>query len=104
MVTAIYSLDKINGAEIMLLGWVICGIIYLLFCLLMRENRSRQGLRNVLWYLLVSEIVTDVIWAILYYEDGSYVNYGLGSIYGVLIWPIILLTAGTFVTIQNREK
>lgn len=54
MVTAIYSLDKVNGAEIMLSGWIICGVIYLLLCLLIR--------------------------------------------------PVILLTAGTFVMIQNKEK
>ena len=74
MVTAIYSLDKVNGADVMLLGWIICGAIYLLACLLIRENRRRHGLWNILWYLLVSEIVTDIIWAILYYEDGSYVK------------------------------
>lgn len=104
MVTAIYSLDKVNGAEVMIFGWVVCAVIYVIGCFLPKGNRSWQGCREIFWYLLASEIVTDIIWTILYYEDGHYINHGLGSIYGVLIWPMILLAAGIFVTMQNKEK
>lgn len=31
-----------------------------------------------------------LIWVIIYYHNGSYINYGIGAVYGLLLWIPVL--------------
>ena len=84
MVTAIYSLTFVHGAELWLLFLGICVVIYLCIGLLIKQNRTKKGIKNMLIGLLIAEVFTDLIWAIIYYHNGTYINYGIGAVYGLL--------------------
>lgn len=103
MVTAIYSLTFVHGAELWLLFWGICVVVYLCIALLIKQNRTKKGFKNILIGLLIAEVITDLIWAIMYYHNGTYLNYGIGAIYGLLLWiPVLVVTLIT-VTIKNSK-
>ena len=103
MVTAIYSLTFVHGAELWFLFWGICVIIYLAIGLLIKQNRTQKGIKNMLIGLLIAEVITDLIWAITYYHNGAYMNYGIGAVYGLLLWiPVLVVTLIT-VTIKNSK-
>ena len=103
MVTAIYSISKVHGAELWLLFWLVCVVIYFGVSMLLKKNRSKQGVKNVVMGLLIAEVVIDLVWAIIYYHNGTYLNYGIGAVYGVLLWIPILLVTLVVVTAKNRK-
>ena len=104
MVTAIYSLSQVHGAELWLLFWFICLIAYLILCFAIKCNRTKQGRKNVFIGLLVAEVVVDLTWAIIYYRNGVYINYGIGAVYGMLIWIPALIITAIIVSYKNRTN
>lgn len=103
MITAIYSLSQVHGAELWLLFWIICVVAYLGISFLIKRNRSKTGIKNVLVGLLIAEVIIDLMWAVIYYHNGTYLNYGIGAVYGILLWVPILTVTLIFVTIKNRR-
>ena len=96
MVTAVYSLSHVHGAELWLLFWAICFAAYFGICMLIKQNRTKHGIKNVLIGMLIAEVMIDLIWAIIYYHNGTYLNYGLGAVYGLLLLvPILMFTEQT---------
>lgn len=101
MVTAIISLGQVHGAEAWIVGWVVCLIAYFAILLPMKANRGSS--KNVFFWFLIAEIVTDLCWALVYYENSVYLNYGIGAVYGLLLWPVALIAAGIIATMQNKK-
>jgi len=103
MVTAIYSLSQVHGAELWLLFWLICVVVYLVISFLVKRNRSKSGIKNVLVGLLIAEVIIDLMWAVIYYHNGTYMNYGIGAVYGLLLWIPILIATLVIATAINRK-
>ena len=103
MVTAIYSLSQVHGAELWLLFWLVCIVVYLGISFLIKDNRTKKGVKNVLIGLLIAEVTNDLVWAIIYYHNGTYLNYGIGAVYGLLLWIPILVVTLVIITAQNRK-
>lgn len=101
MVTAIISLGQVRGAELWLIGWLVCVAAY--FAILLPMKLNRGGAKNVLFWFLVAEVLTDFGWAIVYYDNPGYINYGVGAVYGLLLWPLALIAAGIIATVQNKK-
>ena len=104
MVTAIYSLSQVHGAELWLLFWFICLVAYLILCFAIKCNRTKQGRKRVFIGLLVVEVVVDLIWAIIYYRNGVYINYGIGAVYGMFIWVPALIITAIIVSYKNKSN
>lgn len=104
MVTAIYSLSQVHGAELWLLFWLVCVVIYLGISLLFKHNRTSKGVKNVLIGLLIAEMIIDIIWAVIYYHNGTYLNYGIGAVYGLSLWVPILVVTLFVITAKNRKS
>ena len=49
-------------------------------------------------------MITDLIWAIMYYHNGTYLNYGIGAVYGLLLWIPVLVVTLIIVTIKNGKN
>lgn len=103
MITVIYSLAHVHGAELWLLFWVVCALAYLVICRAIRYNRMRGAFKRVLIGLAIAEIAIDLIWALIYYHNGTYLDYGIGAMYGLPLWVFALLIAGVVVTIKNKK-
>ena len=102
MVTAIYSLSQVHGAELWLLFWFLCLVAYLILCFAIKCNRTKQGRKRVFIGLLVVEVVVDLIWAIIYYRNSVYINYGIGAVYGMFVWVPALIIAAIIVSNKNK--
>lgn len=103
MVTMIYAwLDGVQGMEITLLAYAVCVLAYFGFCFLFRANRC--GKCKVLLGWLVSEAACDVFWFLYYYQNGSYVNRGIGGATSCFLLPILLLAAALAVTALNHDQ
>ena len=103
MATAIYSLSFVHGAELWLLFWLVCVIAYMGLCFMIKPNRTRRGIKTVFIGLLVAEVLIDVIWAVIYYHNGTYLNYGVGAVYGLVLWVPILVITLIVVTMKNKK-
>lgn len=103
MVTAIYSLSQVHGAELWLVFWFVCVVAYLGISFLIRYNRTKKGIKNVFIGLLVAEVIIDLTWAIIYYHNGTYLNYGIGTVYGLLLWVPVLAVTLAIIAAKNRK-
>ena len=103
MVTAIYSISQVHGAELWLLFWLVCVVVYLGIGFLIKDNRTKNGVKNVLIGLLIAEVIIDLVWAIIYYHNGTYLNYGIGAVFGLLLWVPILAVTLVVVTVKNKK-
>lgn len=104
VVTAIYALGQIHGAEIWLLFWFICVIVYTGICLSWKSNRSKQGIKTMLIGLLIAEVIVDFIWALICYYNTDCLNYGIGAVYGLFTWIPLLLIMAVIVTVKNKKS
>ena len=104
MMTAISSIGQGYGAEYWLAGWLLCAALYFVFLLIQEVNRTRTGAVHVVVWFLISEALTDLIWAVVYYGNPGYINYGVAAVYGLLLWPVLLLAAGAIASAQNRNS
>ncbi len=102
MITSIYSLSHVHGAELMLIYWFVCAVVYYCGCLFIKENRNH--IKTILLGLLDDEIFIDFAWALIYYDQGLYVNHGIGAAYGLLLWPCLLMMTALVVTLINISK
>lgn len=104
MITAIISITQVHGAEVWLAGWLLCAALYFVFLLIREVNRTSTTAKNVVFWFLAAEFFTDLIWAIIYYGNPGYINYGIAAVYGLLLWPVLLLAAGAIASAQNRNS
>ena len=91
MLTAVYSLGRVNGAEIWLVGWLICAVVFVLAGFLRKENRNVREFGRRLNGLLAAGAVVDLIWFCLYCPDGEYANPGIAGVYFLILWPVLLV-------------
>ena len=68
-----------------------------------RPNRTKAGVKAVFIGLMAAELIIDFVWAAIYYHNGSYINYGIGAIYGLFMWIPVLTAAYIIVTFRNRK-
>lgn len=101
MITAIISLGQVRGAGFWMIGWFLCAVAYFAVFLPKKANRGKS--KNVLFWFLIGEVLTDLVWAVVGYNNCVYINYGIVAIYGLLLWPIVLGIAGIIATIQNKK-
>ena len=104
MLVSLYALGKVVGAEVMLIGVLVCAALYLAAGLIPRCGRARKGRRAVWLGLLGAELVCDGAWWLLYFPDGDYHNHGIGGVYGALLWPLLLLVVGGVVWAVNAGR
>ncbi len=104
MITSIYSLGKVTGAGMWVFGYFVCILIFVLICAMFKANRTRKGVVTLALSLIISEIICDTAWYLIFYSGGSYHNYGIRGAYSIFLWPVILLIAGLIGTRQNMSR
>ena len=105
MIAAMESILQVQGGELWFLFWAAGAVLYLGVCFLFRQNRTKRGVKACLLGLLAAEAAVDLAWAFLYDHNGVYRNYGIGAVYGLLLWIPLLAAAAVAVTVKNgRDK
>ena len=102
MITSMISLSYVYGAELMLILWFVCALVYVIGCLMIKANRNH--IKSILLCLLCAEILIDITWAFIYYDQGSYINHGIGAAYALLIWPFLLMMTALLITLKNQAQ
>ena len=103
MITAIYSLTQVQGAELWLLFWCISLVSYIGIGYKLKINHTKQGIKNMLIGLLIAEVANDLVWSIAYYFNGTLLDYGIGLTYGLCLWVPLLVVTLIIVTIKNKR-
>jgi hypothetical protein len=103
MITAIISTAYVNSAEMWLIGWFTCSLIYFAVLLLSKRNRTKDGIKDILLCFLSAEFIVDLVWALIYYDSSGYVNHGIGAVYWLLLWPVALAACGVFAAKLNKK-
>ena len=95
-------LDGIVGMEISLLCYAVCTAAYFLFCFLFKANRT--GKKRVLLGWVICEIFCDILWYLIFYQDGNYVNHGIGGAAALFLLPLVYFSAGIILSLINYKK
>ena len=103
MITAIFTLLQVRGAELWLLFWCISIVAYIGIGYKLKVNHTKQGIKNMLIGLLIAEVVNDLVWSIVYYFNGTLLDYGIGLVYGLYLWVPLLVVTLIIVTKKNKR-
>ena len=103
MFTSIYALKWVIGANIWLIGCIICLIIAFVAAFSIKTNRKKPNSIVAVIGIILSEILGDVVWFLMYFPNGEYVNMGLASASGLLLYPFILALGVTIVSMINND-
>lgn len=97
MLTALYSVGSVVGADLWMKGVLLTSLAYFLICVSFRRSRSGRGVLAVLMGWLLTELLCDVVWLAEFWPGGMYHNGGLESAVVLLFWPVLLCLAGGIV-------
>lgn len=100
MITAIFTLSQVRGAELWLLFWFFPLVAYIGIGYMLKSNHTKQGIKNLLIGLLITEVVNDLVWSIIYYINDTLLEYGVGLTYGLYLWFSLLVITLIIVTIK----
>ena len=103
MITAIFTLSQVRGAELWILFWGISLVAYIGIGYRLKSNHTKQGIKNLLIGLLIAEVANDLVWSIAYYFNGGLLYYGVGLVYGLCLWVPLLLITLIIVTTKNKR-
>ena len=97
MLTVLYSVGSVVGADLWMKGVLLTSLAYFLICFSFRRSRSGRGVLAVLMGWLLTELLCDVVWLAEFWPGGMYHNGGLESAVVLLLWPVLLCLAGGIV-------
>ncbi|MBP3337330.1 MAG: hypothetical protein J6L59_02860 [Clostridia bacterium] len=84
--------------------WLLSLIGYFVIFMIFPFNRKKRSLKVILIAFLIAEMVFDVIWAILFMQNRVYIEFMVNITYGLFMWLIMLVCAGTVSTLMNYKK
>ena len=97
MLTALYSVGSVAGADLWMKVVLLTSLAYFLICFSFRRSRSGRGVLTVLMEWLLTELLCDMVWLAWFWPGGAYRNDGLGSAVALLLWPVLLCLASGIV-------
>ncbi len=103
MFTAIYALGYVVGAEVWLAGCIVCLLAAGSVSFAIPTNRGKGLLRTALCIALPAALC-DLAWFFVYFPNGDYVNRGLASASGLLLYPLVLILSTVVVTAWNLAR
>lgn len=103
MLTAVYSLGRVRGAEVWLAGWAVCAAVFFLVGFLRKENRNVREFGRRLNGLLFAGAIVDLVWFYSYYPGGTYANPGIAGAYRLLLWPAVLVLTALVLRIWRKH-
>lgn len=104
VIAAMISIGQAQGGEAWLAGWLLCAAFYFVLLLLWKNNQTGANAKNIVFWFLAAECCSDLIWAVVSYGSPATIQYGIAAVYGLLLWPCLLLAAGAIASAQNRKK
>lgn len=104
MLSAVYSVPRVIGGDLMLFIWVACSLVYLICGMFRRQNRGRRGRWQMLVGLLISEALVDVFCFTVFFPAGEYRNWGVGGVYVIVLWPAVLLVVYALTAVFGAEQ
>ncbi len=103
MITAFYALERIFGAEIILIFVLLCFAMSFVLALSVSTNRGNNA-KYTVSATTASALLGDIAMLLIYFPNGVYVNTGLMSIAYLLIYPVCIAVGMITVTLINRDK
>ncbi len=101
MITAIYALDSVVGAEFWLIGCVFCLLLSMAVALGSKNNR--KPLLPTVSAIVLSAVLCDVFWFFRYFPGGEYINMGIASAWQLLLYPLCITVGVSTVTFLNSR-
>lgn len=104
MITSACALGQhITGADIWLAGCVVCFLLACVLSFAARPNRGKNLLRTAAG-LVISAVLCDILWLLIYFPGGEYANPGLAAAGWLLLYPLCLAAGGAAVFCVNKAK
>ncbi len=104
MIAAMISIGQAQGGEVWLAGWLLRATLYFVLLLIQKTNQTSANIKNIVFWFLAVECCNDLIWAVVSYGSPAYIHYGIAAVYGLILWPFLLLAAGAIASAQNRKR
>ena len=103
MLTALYSVGSVAGADLWMKVVLLTSLAYFLICFSFRRSRSGRGVLTVLMGWLLTELLCDMVWLAWFWPGGAYRNGGLGSAVDLPDWAVTSSQLPFGVILEDKE-
>ena len=79
MLTALYSVGSVAGADLWMKVVLLTSLAYFLICFSFRRSRSGRGVLTVLMGWLLTELLCDMVWLAWFWPGGAQWRPGIGG-------------------------
>lgn len=104
MITILKALKQVTGAELIIIGALICILLFAGLFVLFKSNRNKKSIVRYLLSTLIIFELCDLIWVSYLFPNGQYLNRGLMGAGIFLILPLLLIVLNTFLTYINKRN
>lgn len=104
MITLILLLsESVNGAGMLLAAFLLTALMYFLINLCFERNRTKNGIIRVSVFLVLCELISDIIFYSVYFTDGEDSNPGIAGLGVLLIYPALLILAAMIINLKKKN-
>ena len=104
MVTCLYGIGRVVGAECMAVLYGACLLLCILCGFLFRCNRAPKNRKRFLLGMLIVAVCADLGMFLLLFPGGEYRNYGIGAACGAALFPLLLMAAAAALTAYHSDS
>ena len=104
MFTSMYALEWVTGANIWLIGCLLCLLVTFAIAFAIKVNRVKSNVMHSILGIVIPAILCDIVWFILYFPNGEYRNMGLASASGLFLYPLCLAVGLIIVSSINKSR
>ena len=100
MLTALDSWRFVaGGSELWLLFWIVFAASYAAICLFTKKER-KKALKGMISGLVLAELVVDLLYIGVYAVHPGFRMFGVGLVYGLIPYALVLLVCAVFEKIR----
>lgn len=83
--------------------WILATLLYFLLPRILQRLRAPVYRRRRARWFLAAELVTDMVWGLIYAAKPGFFSVGVGLVYGLPGWAVILACAA-WCAVRNTHR
>ena len=97
-------LQKVEGANIFPAVILAIWLLYAIFFLVVKANRTKKAIKVAIISGLVATLICDIVWFTRFFDNLDYKNPGMSGILWLALLPVLMFVLVMFLSYVNASR